>query len=1106
MSLDSVTEYALSFSGDAVHLLSRSAQLSAAEARVPGWRHLGSVDFETAGFRDALNQLRCMATGAGPDTELPLTLVIPDDQILYTTLTVAASVDRERAVGQALDGLTPYPIGELSFDWHGDGDSVRVAAVARQTLREARDFAAEYGFRGVGYCADPQEGQFPGEPVFVLDAPQRSRAAVAPVGAAAIPVAADAVLAAAGPVDEIPAKAVTEALAKPQTGADAAEAAEDAESAALEAATAPEDLALPADDPGASAPADAAAPENEDKAEPASDPDAEPTEAKVDAGVPEAEVEAPAEAAAETVTESAAETPTTETPVAEADEATKDAPAEPAVAKPAAAAPVVRHAPARPGTPKVAPRVEALNPRARALHDRAAEARQQREEPAGFGMAERPGASGHRGGLASLLGMLALLVVGLVLIWAFAVPGDRPAQVVAVDDAAPASATAPAADSVPQTTAAPEAAETVEPAPAAVPETQTQTDTPVTDPATGESSVPADTQLAAADDTIPDDGPMPQVKAVEEPVSALTEAEQRRVVIAAAAVAAAVVPPHAPGAVAPAHPVTTGTATDAATAPLLATRPNQAPAARNTTPAANVPVATSAPTRAPASNAGNAATGGRGQSAPSRAAINAAVQEANGVGADTLTRSARPGLSPRRSTPTTSVPRADSAPQLPGAAPASTGKASGARPPARRAAAAGAGAAATTPAAAPQAKRPPQRPEGSVPDTLGDQLLDAGEQRQLDGLILDLRRHGLAMAAPGTPQRLADARPSRKPRHEATASDAVSSSAVEAALKSATTPPPNKGAETSSAAAKPARDSGGLLRGSNRPAARPGSAQASAAKSDGGKAEAKADSKAEAKSGGKTAGGAGLSAAAVEEAIAAAVDASPATPGGVQLSSLRSSPLPPRRSDAGPASAAAPAVSLAASPRSPSAILPEAPAATPEPPAAAATAPGPSEAEIAARRALDEQLQAQAEARIRARAAADAAAEAQARAQAEARARAQAAAEERAALANRQTYKPPEIDDEPELAGAGARGGVTAANVARSATQSRGIDMRRTTIIGIIGAGQASRALIRLRSGKVVTVRLGDRIDGGTINSIGDGRLTYVKAGQVRELRMLDGR
>ena len=119
---------------------------------------------------------------------------------------------------------------------------------------------------------------------------------------------------------------------------------------------------------------------------------------------------------------------------------------------------------------------------------------------------------------------------------------------------------------------------------------------------------------------------------------------------------------------------------------------------------------------------------------------------------------------------------------------------------------------------------------------------------------------------------------------------------------------------------------------------------------------------------------------------------------------------------------------------------------------------------------------------------------------------AQAEAEERAARARKQDYKPPEIDNEPEIAASALSKGVSSASVAKAATQTRGMDTGRTTIIGIIGAGQASRALIRLRSGKVVTVRLGDRIDGGTINSIGNGRLTYVKSGRTHELRMLDGR
>ena len=69
-----------------------------------------------------------------------------------------------------------------------------------------------------------------------------------------------------------------------------------------------------------------------------------------------------------------------------------------------------------------------------------------------------------------------------------------------------------------------------------------------------------------------------------------------------------------------------------------------------------------------------------------------------------------------------------------------------------------------------------------------------------------------------------------------------------------------------------------------------------------------------------------------------------------------------------------------------------------------------------------------------------------------------------------------------------------------------GMDIGKTQVIGVIGAGRASRGLIRLRSGKIVTVRLGDRIDGGAINSIGNGRISYVKGGRQFNLPILNGR
>ncbi|KRW96704.1 hypothetical protein [Paracoccus sp. MKU1] len=1022
MSLDSATEYALSFSEDAVHLERRERDLGRQGGPAPaGWRHLGSVEFDSPGFHEELARLRAMATGAGAEVTLPVTLIIPDDQILYTTLTVAPGADREHAVGRALDGLTPYAIEDLAFDWEGDGDSVRVAAVARQTLREARDFARQYGFEGQGYCSAPAAGLYPGEPVFVLEPAPRSRPQVDPAQAGVTvsallieeePPAEQHALDLEGDRSDLPEDEGAESLSLPQGPGDEAEPVSD-EPVSLT-------ISEETDGPDAAATAKADGVEDIDDSEKtirnseeslADDP-AESAAEAVDP-VPVAQQDDAAEAVAKTAGTPAA---------GEAEAAMQDQ--VPDSAEAAATAADAMPAAQHDAVPQAA---AALNPRARAVHERAASARQTR--PAGSAPAQ-PRRPGERGGLAGLIAMLGALVVGLILIWAFLVPEREGAQLAAVASSDQAPTPQPA-EPAPAQAPAPEPAPAA-PAPAATASTPVEPVQPEPAPA------PAAPQQAA---------PQPAV-APTVPPSALTEEERRRVVVAAAAVAAAVVPPSTAAPSAPASP-----------APALAGATSSASQAVRPDPAA--------PPRPAPTQARPAAT--PAQPAPA---------------ATRLTSSARPQLAPRRSTPQTTVPRADSAPRLPAdplpfeASQRRAQPVSSARPPERHRRIAPT----PTPAAAPaptQAQpaaaignavlrgsaRPPSRPEGSTPELPGVGLpadsLTPAEQQHLRDLVRDLGRDGLAALDPlPRGERLAQARPQRKPD---TASDAVSPSAVDAALRSATTPPPDKPDRAETAAA-PARDSGGLLHGSVRPRARPGASAGAAA---------------------------AVSGDAVEAAISAAVAASPAPPGGVQLSALASSPLPPRRGERPPAA-------------------PEAAADPPPPESAAAAAPaaaaGPSEAELAARRKLDEQLQAQAEARIRARAAADAKAEAEARAQAEARARAQAEAEERAARAQRQEYKPPEIDNEPEIATAALPKGSTSASVAKAATQSRGIDMGRTTVIGIIGAGKASRALIRLRNGKVVTVRLGDRIDGGTINSIGDGRLTYVKAGRTHELRMLDGR
>lgn len=390
----------------------------------------------------------------------------------------------------------------------------------------------------------------------------------------------------------------------------------------------------------------------------------------------------------------------------------------------------------------------------------------------------------------------------------------------------------------------------------------------------------------------------------------------------------------------------------------------------------------------------------------------------------------------------------------------------------------------------PSSKRPPAkpaRPQASAApilpasDLAGFHRLDDGfrisdaERKQINAQFATLADLPFPRRVAETlkPVRFAQARPLRKPAQDGASSN---SEAVEAALRRAVddSPPPSRasrqGNQTKAAAPAPSR--GGLAH-STRPPSRNTASRPAAAQS----------------SGAGSASIAGLSAAtdaAIENALKSAANDG-ARPGGLALTVLNSSSNPPRRTgrDAeAPAretvAAAAPAVNAAQS-------------------AAAA------EAALAERRRLDDELQAQAEARARARAAEDAAAEAGARAQAEARARAQAEAERVAAERRNQQYRPPEIDDEPEVTQPSG-GGTTSTTVAGAATQKNAIDLSRATLIGVVGAGKASRGLIRLRNGRVVTVRMGDRIDGGTINAIGEGRVQYVKSGRPYELRILNGK
>ncbi len=154
-------EFALNLSHDGIGLLYRSAG---------EWTLLGQVLLDAPDFSEQLMDLHARAAKKA-QYGVPVTkLIIPASQVLYTTVPISAPDDatRQAEIMIALDGLTPYAVADVVFDWCPTSDPhlVRIAVVAKETLREAEAFAEDWGFNPASFVAVPAPGAFDGEPWF----------------------------------------------------------------------------------------------------------------------------------------------------------------------------------------------------------------------------------------------------------------------------------------------------------------------------------------------------------------------------------------------------------------------------------------------------------------------------------------------------------------------------------------------------------------------------------------------------------------------------------------------------------------------------------------------------------------------------------------------------------------------------------------------------------------------------------------------------------------------------------------------------------------------------------------------------------------------------
>ncbi len=78
-------------------------------------------------------------------------------------------------------------------------------------------------------------------------------------------------------------------------------------------------------------------------------------------------------------------------------------------------------------------------------------------------------------------------------------------------------------------------------------------------------------------------------------------------------------------------------------------------------------------------------------------------------------------------------------------------------------------------------------------------------------------------------------------------------------------------------------------------------------------------------------------------------------------------------------------------------------------------------------------------------------------------------------------------------------------SVAREATISNAINLRQVNLLGVNGTASNREALVRLPSGRIKKVKIGDSIDGGRVTAIDEQRLLYQKRGRSHTLRIPNG-
>ncbi|WP_170608283.1 hypothetical protein [Ruegeria arenilitoris] len=116
------------------------------------WYCIGTVPLDSPDLSQRIQALR--EQGFALANHLGCTLVLPTDQVRFLSVETdgLGSKAAEQKIQTTLADATPYDLSELSYATIENGEVTQVAAVARQTLNEAYEFAVSRGFVPESFC------------------------------------------------------------------------------------------------------------------------------------------------------------------------------------------------------------------------------------------------------------------------------------------------------------------------------------------------------------------------------------------------------------------------------------------------------------------------------------------------------------------------------------------------------------------------------------------------------------------------------------------------------------------------------------------------------------------------------------------------------------------------------------------------------------------------------------------------------------------------------------------------------------------------------------------------------------------------------------------